>query len=175
MFARTNIGNRALIAMLNVTGEMSAHLGLEELEVSGAMLMTSPLEVPAPAIHHGHGDAVSVHVPVPVCSAPARVYSPEEIGAVAWKCRMNPSPPDRILQVLEQLPGNCINEIVEEFKGRPVAVVAESKAKSHFIISRGHLLKHKREAVQQFVDWTGVTYAESKDGANMKMGIIPRG
>ena len=134
MFARTNIGNRALIAMLNVTGEMSAHLGLVELEVSGTMLMTSLLEAPAPAIHHGHGDAVSVHVPVPVCSAPARVYSPEEISAVAWKCRMQPSLPDRILQVLEQLPVNCINELVEEFKGRPVAVVAESKAASDCLL-----------------------------------------
>ena len=42
--------------------------------------------------------------------------------------------------------------MVEEFKGRPIAVVAESKAKSHFIIPRGHFLKHKREAVQQFLD-----------------------
>ena len=175
MFARTNIGNRALIAMLNVTGEMSDHLRLEELEVSGTMLMTSPLEAPAPAIHHGHGDAVSVHVPVPVCSAPARVYSPEEISAVAWKCRMKPSPPDRILQVLEQLPGNCINEIVEEFKGRPVAVVAESKAASHFLTSGGQFLKRKRAAVQQFVDWAEVRYGDSKDCATLKQGVIPRG
>ena len=172
-FARTHIENRALNAMLHTTGEMSEHLGLEELEASGGLLMTSLLEVPAPAIHHGHGDDVSVHVPAGI--APAREYSPEEIGAVAWKCRMKPSPPDRILQVLEQLPTNCINEMVEEFKGRPVAVVAESKAKSHFIISRGNFLKHKREAVQQFVDWVGVEYGDSKDCAKLKQGLIPRG
>ena len=159
--------------MLNTTGEMIEHLRSHELEASGGMLMTSPLgQVPAPAIHHGHGDAVSVYVPAGI--APARVYSPEEISAVAWKCRMKPSPPDRILQVLVQLPENCINEMVEEFKGRPVAVVAEIKAKSRFIISRGHLLKHKREAVQQFVDWVVVRYGDSKDCAMLKQGLIPR-
>ena len=88
---------------------------------------------------------------------------------------MNPSPPDRILQVLEQLPENCINEMFEEFKGRPVAVVAESKAKSHFIISRGHFLKHKRAAVQQFVDWVEVRHGDSKGCATLKQGLIPRG
>ncbi len=67
------------------------------------MLTTSPLgQVPALAIHHGHGDAVSVYVPAGI--APARVYSLEEISAVAWKCRMKSSPPDGILQVLVQLP-----------------------------------------------------------------------
>ena len=88
---------------------------------------------------------------------------------------MKPSPPDRFLQVLVQLPENCINEMVEEFKGRPVAVVAEIKAKSRFIISRGHVLKHKREAVQQFVDWVVVRYGDSKDCAMLKQGLIPRG
>ena len=111
---------------------------------------------------------VSVHVSAD--TAPAREYSPEEIGAAAWKCRMKPSPPDRILQVLEQLPGNCINEIVEEFKRRPVAVVAESKATSHFLTSAGHFLKHTRAAVQQFVDWVGVRYGDSKDCANAEAG-----
>ena len=160
--------------MLNTTREMIEHLGFHELEASGGMLMTSPLgQVPAPAIHHGHGDAVSVHVPAGI--APARVYSPEEISAVAWKCRMKPSPPDRILQVLVQLPESCINEMVEEFKGRPVAVVAEIKAKSCFIFSRGHFLKHKHEAVQQFVDWAVVRYGDSKDCAMLKQGLIPRG
>ena len=135
--------------------------------------MTSPLgQVPAPAIHHGHGDGVSVYVPAGI--APARVYSPEEISAVAWKCRMKPSPPDGILQMLVQLPESCINEMVEEFKGRPVAVVAEIKAKSRFIISRGHALKHKREAVQQFVDWVVVRYGDSKGCAMLKQGLIPR-
>ncbi len=88
---------------------------------------------------------------------------------------MTPSPPERILQVLGQLPGNCINEIVEEFKGRPVAVVAESKATSHFLTSGGHFLKHKRAAVQQFVDWGEVRYGDSKGCATLKQGVIPRG
>ena len=64
--------------------------------------------------------------------------------------------------------------MVKEFKERPVAVVAESKARSHFIISRKHFLKHKREAVQQFVDWVGVRYGDSKDCAKLKQGLIPR-
>ena len=77
--------------------------------------------------------------------------------------------------MLVQLPENCINEMVEEFKGRPVAVVAEIKAKSRFIISRGHFLKHKHEAVQQLVDWAVVRYGDSKDCAMLKQGLIPRG
>ena len=137
------------------------------------MLTTSPLgQVPAPAIHHGHGDVVSVHVPTDI--APARVYSPEEISAVAWKCRMKPSPPDGILQGLEQRPESCINKMVDEFKGRPVAVVAKIKVQSRFIISRGHVLKHKRVAMQQFVDWVVVRYGDSKGCAMLKHGLIPR-
>ena len=67
LFARSHIENKALVAMLHTTGEMSEHLGLEELEASGGLLMTSLLEVPAPAIHHGHGaDAVSyTHLTLP--------------------------------------------------------------------------------------------------------------
>ena len=172
-FAGTHINNKALIAMLNRTGEMTEHLGLDELETSGGMLMTSLLEVSAPAIHHGHGDVLSVHVPAGI--PPAREYKPEEIAAVAWKCRMKPSPTDRVLQVLEQLPEQCLKQMVEEFKGRPVAAVAEIKAKKRFIISRGQFLKHKREAVQQFVDWVVDRYGDGKHCVMLKKGLIPRG
>jgi len=79
-FARTNVGNRALIAMLHTTGEMHENLGLYELLPSGVSLMTSLLEEPAPAIHHG--DGVCVPVPTDIAPPPARDYSPEEVSAL---------------------------------------------------------------------------------------------
>ena len=159
--------------MLNATGEMSQNLGLYGLVASGELLMKGPLEEHAPAIHHG--DGACVHVPTDIAPPPARDYSPEEVSAVAWKCRMPASDPQRLLQVLQQLPETCIQEMVAEFKERPVGVVVETKAKSYFIRTRDMWQTHKHKAVQQFVDWVGVRYGDSKDCDKMKKGIIPRG
>ena len=148
---------------------MTEHLGLEELEASGGLLMTSPLEEPAPAIHHGHGDDVSVHVPAGI-APPAREYSPEEISAMAWKCRMQQSSPDSIR--------HCFSSFLRSASRRwsrssgngrlPLSPrVQPARVTSSFHETR---LKHKRKAVQQFVDWVGVRYADSKDCAKMKHG-----
>ena len=139
--------------MLNVTGEMSENLGLYELLPSGVLLMTSLLEAPAPAIHHGHGDGVSVHVPTDIAPPPARDYSPEELRAMVWKCRLHKSSPESIQSLLQKLPEECIKEMVERFRERQVAGASKSApSRSYFIIKRDAFQTHKTKAVQQFVD-----------------------
>ena len=151
-FARTHVGNRAFIAMLNTTGEMTEHLGMLELTASGRLLMTPPPEELALAIHHGDGDGAAVVVPTESAPPPARDYSPEEISAVGWKCRMQASDTRRLRAVLQQLPDTCIQALVAEFKERPVGVVVETKAKSCFIRVRDTLQASKHKAVHQSVD-----------------------
>ena len=160
--------------MLYSLGDMTEHLGQWELLSSGAMLFDSPMEQRVLAIHHGHG--VGFDVPAEIAHSPAREYSPVEVRAMVWKCRMHKSSPESIQSLLQKLPEECINEMVERFRERQVAGASTSAPnRSYFIIRRGALNSHKIKAVQQFLDWTKATYAEAKDGANMKMGIIPCG
>ena len=85
------------------------------------------------------------------------------------------APQERCIQVLQQFPENCIQDMVAEFKKRPVAVAAKIETRSYFILSRDMWQTHKHKAVQQFVDWVGARYGDSKDCAKMQKGIVPRG
>ena len=89
---------------------------------------------------------------------------------------MQTADPQSLRQVLLQLPETCIHEMVAEFKGRPVGVVVETKAKQYFILNpRGMWQTHKHKAVQQFVDWIRVNCGESSKYDKTKKWIIPRG
>ena len=131
--------------------------------------MTSTLEALVPAINHG--DGVCVDVPTEIPLPPARDYSPEELSAMAWKCRMQKSSPEIVRQLLQRLPEECILEMVEKFRERPVGVATKSAtSRSYFILTRDSFKAHKNKCVQQMLDWTGVRYGESEHCGKMKMG-----
>lgn len=174
IFARRQAARRALIAMLNVLGELKEHLEPYELDAAGVVLMTRPQEEIVLAINHG--DGVSLDVPTDIALPTARDYSPDEISAMAWKCRMQQSSPDIISGMIQRLPEKCILEMVEEFRERAVGVVTKSATSiRYFVITRHAFKGHKDKAVQHCLDWAKVSLTKSMHFAQMKVGIIPRG
>ena len=171
-FARRHVANRAFISMLNQTGEMAVHLGLYELESAGACLMTSPVEAPVVATNHGDGVCV-VFEPDPSLLTD-RDFTVEELSAMTWKCRMQKSPPELIAQLLQRVPEECILQLVEAFRTRSVGSATKSgTTRRYFLLSRDSFKEHKRKAVQQFLDWTEVTYGKHTPGNIRKLGKMP--
>ena len=104
-FARKHIANRAFIAMLHELGELTVHLGLHELESAGASLMAVESHGDDEALvvaNHGGGVLVQMSADPPLPSD--RVFSAEELNALAWKCRMGKSPPEVFALLLQRLP-----------------------------------------------------------------------
>ena len=120
-FALNHIGNRAFIAMLHTVGELTTHLGLFELDSTGAELVVgvgAELVVgAAQESHHGDGGAPLVNAGTP--EATQRNFSDEEIRAVTWKCRLQKASLEYAHGLLNNLPNKCNEQMVQGYTNRP--------------------------------------------------------
>ena len=147
--------------MMCEVGELTAHLGLFELESAGASLMAFLLQEPVVATNHGvvatnHGDGVCA----PVSAGPplllSRAFSDEELSAITWKCRMVKSSPEVIDQMLMRLPEECIMQTVAEYRKRTTAGAASKEPdKKRFLFRRYAELDVQLRPLSCF--WNGVT------------------
>ena len=171
-FALKHKANRAFVAILHALGELTTHLGLYELDSAGAALF-------ADDVHHGDG-AVPPESPVVPQSLVASEchFSDEDIRAMRWKCRLQKSPPEFIIDMLRRLPENCIRQTTETFLAREIAETKKSNTVANtFLLSRDARLDAKMKAVQSFL-----SSCQEKHGTLdptqidlLRRGRIPRG
>ena len=138
-FLLRHAGNRALIASMYHTGEVSTHLGQFELESAGAALCNA-------GESHGDGDATDPKPPE------ARSFTDEEFNAVKWKRRLQKAAPQAICNVLRGLPGWSIEQIKTEYSQREKAPTTRKPAAT-FLLKRDCHLKDRTKAAKHFLQW----------------------
>ena len=177
-FALRHIGNRAFIEMMSRVGELTTHLGLYELESAGSELFegedaASKLVVDAASeTHHGDGGAATVDARTPETTQ--RNFSDEEKQAVTWKCRLQKSSPEGIIDLLKRLPALCIQQMTQEYKDRQRGTL---KNRTRFLVSRDSFVSHKHKAAQSFLHWRATHHSPltSKQRDLLEGGKIPYG
>lgn len=120
-FVLKHSGNRALAAFMHALGEVTMHIGLFELAVSGAVLLADggPLHDNGGRSSSSHGDGDTT----------VRSLSSEEDQAVRWKYRFPHAGPEAVRNVLRALPEWCIKDIVEAYRTKgPEKELAERTA-----------------------------------------------
>ena len=182
-FALRHIGNRAFIAMMHSVGELRTHLGLYELASAGSELFegedaASELVVDAASeTHHGDGGAAIVDARTPETTQ--RNFSDEEIQAVTWKCRLQKSSAEGIIDLLKRLPALCIQQLTQEYKDRLTdgAQRGTLKNRIRFLVSRDAFVSLKQNAAHSFLHWRETHYSPLtlKQRDLLERGKIPYG
>lgn len=160
-FLLSNAGNRALISSMFQLGEVSEHLGLYELESSGAALTRPADSSPAPWHHeegrqgsceparHGdgmpkrHGNGMLEH---------CRSFTDDEFNAVKWKCRLDKASPETVTNILQNLPDWSIKQATAEYSQRLAAPIKREPAAT-FLLKRDPHLRDRRKAAKHFLEW----------------------
>jgi hypothetical protein len=168
-FVLKHAGNRALVACMFGTAEVSTHTGLLELATAGAALLGD-------VVHHGDGVVDAVHADHGDGVVGSRTFSDEELSAVKWKCHLHCASPEMIVNVLRGLPDWSIKQAVQDYNERE-RVPSKRKPKAKFILSKDCYLRDKDIACQQFLDRCRNTYGTDERNTmdHFKNGKVPYG
>jgi len=141
-------------------GEVTEHLGLVELNASGASVLADDGAGASDADDPSHGDGGII------AARPARAFSEEAYQAVRWKCRLPHLSPEALGNILQALPEWSIEEAIADYKQR--SAPAKPQQKTPFLLSRDARLRDKEKAAQHFLAFCRETFGDPMDQQHLE-------
>ena len=150
-FVHKHRENKALLHMLKGLGELTEHLGENDLDADAARLTDLTVQLHgdgALSLHHGDGEVPPVPYEPP--QVETREYTEEEVSSIVWKCHLHKAGPILVANVIAKLPYPCIEAIVEEYRARGPAIDPPAAKPPRFILNRDMRTDLKNEATEFF-------------------------
>ena len=163
-FVKRHRGNRALISMLSLVGELRCNLGNHDLESVAAELFTHRCRGVEPA-----EECSEIAVPE------SRHFTDEEIDAVKRKLNMHKSTDYQIVRFMTRLSTQAVSSLVVAHKSVVAEPPAPKSKKPKYILGRDRPFSERMAALQHFWDWTKERYSLREVESMRQLKRMPRG